>query len=102
MADRRWGIGQARLLASITRARLLEGELPTVLRAGNSGPISHLPSPISVSESYAFGNFSHFAPSLELFTTVSMKAMPSTPSSIVGKSRSLGCFLPSTSALIAR
>lgn len=33
-------------------------------------PVGHL------SCSYAFGNFTHFAPSLELFTTVSMKAMP--------------------------
>jgi len=32
------------------------------------------------------GNFTHLAPRWALFTTVSMNAMPSTPSSIVGKS----------------
>jgi hypothetical protein len=32
------------------------------------------------------GNFTHFAPALPLFTAVSMKAMPATPSSTVGKS----------------
>ena len=37
-------------------------------------------------ESHAAGIFIHFAPRLALFTTVSMKAMPSTPSSMVGKS----------------
>ena len=51
---------------------------------------------------YTLGNFTHRAPRRALLTAVSMNAMPYTPSSIVGKSRSLGSRWPATSAAMAR
>jgi hypothetical protein len=50
----------------------------------------------------AGGNFTHFAPSLLLFTQASMKAMPARPSSIVGKSYPFfGAWRPATRSAIA-
>jgi hypothetical protein len=44
----------------------------------------------------------HAPPAFALWTTVAMKAIPSTPSSTVGKSQSGGIAWPLTSASIAR
>lgn len=75
-------------------------------RAGRGGTDVHRRAPRRVRRAHGepqpAAGLTQRAPSLLLLTTASMKAMPSTPSSIVGKSSPRGIARPSTSASMAR